>query len=516
MATLTASSTSRPVWWQRAALPFAVALLLAAVTHAALPFDGLYGQDAFAYFRFARAILPHLVSGAPLPDLFWPRGYPAAVAALLPLTGGSPVAGQIVSALACAWAAAATSLLVRALERGHAGRGAAALVAGLAVATSGAVLRSSQVVMADGLALGLAATAILCAVRFGIDRRGPWLVACAAALTWGAVTRWLVGLLALPIALYWLLALRTGVRGPAAQAPAPPRAAQRLSPWVAAAAVVALAVLVPQLMTAHAIPKSLQQHEWLERWNPMNAIARDFQTREGPAHYKLPVGLFYAARLAWPDYLFPGVALFALVGLWSLVRERRWPAVTLLAGWPLVVWLFISGIPYTNPRFLLPTLPAVGALIGIGFAQLAGGASRRRRVVLGALVAASVAAGLVFAVREHARTVVARKNAGLEAVAWLARQVPAEATVLMPGGTLIFEHYSRTKVRDTFLLTSAELTALMARGGPYYYCEDGAEIAARWAGLSPALHQRELRARGLVAVAQHPPYALFRVADTRR
>jgi hypothetical protein len=37
-------------------------------------------QDAYAYFNFARAIGPHLRHGAPLPDLFWPRGYPVAVA----------------------------------------------------------------------------------------------------------------------------------------------------------------------------------------------------------------------------------------------------------------------------------------------------------------------------------------------------------------------------------------------------------------------------------------------------
>jgi hypothetical protein len=95
----------------RAAWPFGLALLIAAVTRLVSPFDGLYGQDVFAYFQFARAIWPHLVHGTPLPDLFWPRGYPIAVAVLLPLAGGGPFAGQLVSALALAWTAAATLLL---------------------------------------------------------------------------------------------------------------------------------------------------------------------------------------------------------------------------------------------------------------------------------------------------------------------------------------------------------------------------------------------------------------------
>jgi hypothetical protein len=85
-----------------------VALAIAAVTWLALPFDGLYGQDDFAYFRFARPIWRHLTRGKPLLLLLWPRAYPAAVALLLPLTAGGPLAGQLVSALACARAAAAT------------------------------------------------------------------------------------------------------------------------------------------------------------------------------------------------------------------------------------------------------------------------------------------------------------------------------------------------------------------------------------------------------------------------
>jgi hypothetical protein len=178
--------------FDHAAWPFALALTIAALAHVARPFDGLYAQDAFAYFRFARAIWPHWLHGAPLPLLFWPRGYPAAVALLLPFTGGSPLAGQLVSALACAWAAAATFLLVRELQetRGDAADPTARIVAGMTVAASGIALRTSQVVMADALTIGLGATALWCAARALRTRRLAWLVPCAVAVAWGAVTRW--------------------------------------------------------------------------------------------------------------------------------------------------------------------------------------------------------------------------------------------------------------------------------------------------------------------------------------
>src|SRR5262249_24539686 len=140
----------------------------------------------------------------------WPRGYPLAVAALLPLTGGGPFAGQLVSALALAWTAAATLLLTGELDRrpGAAPDAVAPAVARLCVAGSGVVLRSSQVVMADGLAIACAATALWCFARHLRAGRGGWLVAAALAVAYGAVTRWQIGLLALPLAVAAVLDAR--------------------------------------------------------------------------------------------------------------------------------------------------------------------------------------------------------------------------------------------------------------------------------------------------------------------
>src|SRR3954453_22497617 len=82
----------------RAALLIAgVAVAAALAARLAWPFDGLYGQDAFAYFRYARAWWLGLRPGEPLPIYYWPAGYPLLVALVLPLFGGSSAAGQVVS-----------------------------------------------------------------------------------------------------------------------------------------------------------------------------------------------------------------------------------------------------------------------------------------------------------------------------------------------------------------------------------------------------------------------------------
>lgn len=479
------------------------ALLVAGSTRLVYPFDGLFGQDAFAYFRFARAIGPHLLHAAPLPDLFWPRGYPIAVAVLLPLAGGGPVAGQVVSTLALAWTAAASLLLSAELERwrGTPPDGVAPAVAGLCVAGSGIVLRSSQQVMADGLAIGCAATALWCFARHLRDRRAGWLVAAALAVAYGAVTRWQIGLIALPLVAAAILDARARRAPPAWGA------------WLVAA-IAGLAVLLPQLWSAHRVPYALEQHEWLQRWSPLNAFRREFATREGPAHHLLPVGVFYLARLGWPDALFPTVGALAVVGAWRLWSERRGVELALLVGWPLVNWAFISGIPYENPRFLWPALPAVGALAGFGARHVVKHFPSRRPL-LGGVLLVSLAVGLVIAAREHGRT-VARKNADRALVDWVDAHVPPGTTLLLPGGGMMIEHYGRTRVHETFLLTPADLSPLLTRECPCYALEDPAATAAGLAGPAPARFFAALRDEaGLTPVAIRGPLVLYRVGPRR-
>jgi hypothetical protein len=497
--------------FDRAAWPFGVVLLIAGVTRLCLPFDGLFGQDAFAYFRFARAIWPHLAHGAPLPDLFWPRGYPAAVAALLPLAGGGPFAGQLVSTLACAVAAAATFLLVRELpglglgpegpkgELPKAELPTARVVAGICAATSGVLLRCSQVVMADGLGVGLSAVTLWCFARHLRTRRGPWLVVCAVALAWGAVTRWQIGLLAFPLGAAALLDRRAG------------RAATSAG-WWGVAALAGLAVLIPQLVAAHAVPHALEQHEWLQKWSPRNALGRDFLNSQGRAQYRFPVGLFYLVRLGWPDALFPTITALAVVGAAALVRARRGVESALLVGWPLVNWAFISGIPYENPRFLWPALPAICALAGIGYRSVRDHLPARSRSWLALALAGSLAAGLGLGAREHATHTVARKNADRAIVDWIDAEVPAGTTLIALGGTLMLEHYGKTRARDIYLLPPDELPALLARECPCLFLDNPAETEGPAVGLRQrALFEALRRDATLTPLATRPPLVLDRL-----
>src|SRR6185436_1767779 len=77
----------------------------------------------------------------------------------------------------------------------------AAWVAGLAVALCGDALRAGLVTMSDALALAGCAAAIWSLARYRRTRRGRWLALVAVALGWATITRWVCGLLAVPMAL---------------------------------------------------------------------------------------------------------------------------------------------------------------------------------------------------------------------------------------------------------------------------------------------------------------------------
>ena len=96
-------------------------------------------------------------------------------------------------------AAACTFLLSRELLPDAPGGRLAAWVAGLAVALCGDALRAGLVTMSDALALACCTAAIWALARYRRTLRGCWLPAAAVALGWGVVTRWVCGLLALPM-----------------------------------------------------------------------------------------------------------------------------------------------------------------------------------------------------------------------------------------------------------------------------------------------------------------------------
>lgn len=498
---------------------FAGALLIRLAAIQFWRFDGLYGQDAFAYLGQAEAIARDLPACAlPPRAFFWPNGYPLLAAMAMGLSGRTESAAQLVNVLCGAALAPLAYALSRSLFREIGVR--AGLIAGLIVAVAGQSVLSSIVIMADIPALFWAALAVWLLLQAlpateqlspeaGSMQRTGLLFLAGLVLGLAVVSRWIYALMVIPFAVYTLYQVR-----------------QRRVRWPALLLPVlgGLIVLLPQVWLSLNRPESLL-HSWLLNWHIGNAWGRRFSHIDGEYTYTLPVALYYLQPLAHPNYLFPPLGLMAVSGLWFLWRDRAWGALILTGGWLAVVYLFLAGIPYENFRFGLTLyLPAV-LLAAAGVESLrmtppllvqrrldTQSARRQWERGLYAVVAVCLLATGMWAVRSTGRFLTAQNRTKTIAHEVAAR-LPAHATVLAFGLTSTLDHYTTLDVVELYDLEEGSLEAATASAAPVYLLLDLENVARQWPGRPPQVNYEWLRAhRVLTPIAELPPYSLFRVS----
>ena len=189
---------------------FALAFGLRVIVIGVSRFDGLYGQDAYAYFDYARGLATGSLSG----PVYWPLGYPVLTSALMVVLGAVPLAGQIASVILgsliapLAYFTSREFYRMRKPDQNEAAVGRrAGIAAGLIVAISGQLTQSSISVMSDVPALFWATASLWAMLRFARLQRGRWLIVSASALALATVTRWAMGVLIVPWAIYVLIIL---------------------------------------------------------------------------------------------------------------------------------------------------------------------------------------------------------------------------------------------------------------------------------------------------------------------
>jgi 4-amino-4-deoxy-L-arabinose transferase-like glycosyltransferase len=489
------------VWvWPALGLVLAVP---AGVLAARRGFDGLYGQDAYAYFDYgALSVRQSIMHMAPLEAFFWPPGYPLLVALASMAIGPVPLAGQIMSLLMGALVPVFTALLVRELwpsER------VLAVLAGLLVALCGQLWQSSIVVMADTTGLALATLSAVALVRYQRTRRLRWLLIASAAVAYAMLARWIYGLVAIPFAAYALWAL--------------PRA----RPWPAvlhalAGAGVAAALLVPVLgppllglLSQPSAPATFAGNLQVYSWSPLNALRRDFFTADGHLAYALPNGVYYAAAPANLAFFGPLLAPWIALGLWAAARAWRGSNILLIVGWAGIVYAFHAGAAWQNFRFTLAYLPPLAILVSAGLLWTWRRVDRR----LGMVLAAICVLGLLTTASGAVRLVsgfIDRKADDLTLVRWVQSETPSGARLLTFGPTLAFRQYTTVPTFDLFDLSPAELEAVLAQPAPTYVLLDEQNVEEQWLGQAPALNWHQLRDQhGVSEIGTAGSFSLFRV-----
>ncbi len=464
----------------------ALAVRVAVIGH--WQFDGLYGQDAFAYFDQAVAIS---TTGIPPTNFFWPNGYPLLMALAMFIVGKSALAGQLISVVCGAALAPLAYMLARELFPQSSSR--AGLIGGLIIAVAGQPILSSIVVMADMPALFWATLSAWMLVRaWRQSRSQAWLIAAGLTLGLAIVTRWLFILLVPVFGLYVLYQLR------------------RAAAWKLIALPIACGALivVPQVMISLNRPEGLL-HSWLLGWSPANALRSTFDNVDGHFEYKLPTGIYYAEPAGNPAYLFP---LFGLAAVWGIVRlwrTRRWDALILLVGWSGLVYVFLAGIPYQNFRFGLTLYTPIVVLAGFGASDLWDRV--HVRWIVPAIMAASLIAMLLWAY-PLLNDFLTQQNQSKAVVQQVEQQLPPDATLITFGLTLTARHYTHLDVIELFDQTADSLDTLARHRSPTFLLIDMANIEQQWRGREPDVNVRWLRDHTtLMPVAVYLSYTLFQV-----
>lgn len=333
-----------------AALLFILLALIRLLLPHGLTFNGLYGQDSYAYLAQSRAWLAWMQGGPAPPEFFWPEGYPILGAVLgMVFPVGIAMLLQLISMLSASAILYFSIRLGRGLFPNLRWTGA---IMFLIIGLSPWGLRSGMLVMSDSLGVALLAAAGWWAWCYAKDQKAKYLLGAGLALGLAVSVRY-------PLALPGLLPMAVVGWG----------ARKHKDLRVVIFPLAVAAVVFAHFSLHKEMEGGLAGHHFLSDWSPANWFRRDFAMQDGQFHYSSP-NLIYALGGFWHPGLV-GLGLVAIpLGIWwkVFVRDRR---LLVLAGSMLVYLLFLAGIPFQNPRFLLPMLPFAGLLYLPVLARLA-------------------------------------------------------------------------------------------------------------------------------------------------
>ena len=517
------------------------------------PFDGLYGQDSYAYYYQARELWSG-IWGTPSPTwpfaseglYHWPVGYHLLIMAGFFLTGEDPTGGRLLTLALAALQPVFVALLARLAWRGSTPLQsyAAGVAAGLVMLTAGVYTRAGLTLMADIPTIFWATASMCCLLQAwppgseGHARQGgrtAWAVAFGAALGLAILTRYISALFLAPVTLYlliWYWKRRAAVQ------PESRRRRIYLLPVVALAAC--LCSLLPQVVYSISRGVSTVDTSGAIVWRLDNFLRTTMSGPDGTATYTQPMAQFYfvdpliavSAGFLSPLYL-PALAL----GLATLLRGRQWGVISLLLAWWLVPAAFFSGGLYQAHRFIVMYLPPIALLVGVGAATALGAVTTvirekgrtglRMGVAIVALVLlAGVATGVVQSSRAAYRQVTELANIKSSELAVVAaarqaasepRSIQGKPRAVVFGISAALYHYTGWQILDIYNHDESEMARFLTGDGPMLAVVPERSMTTQWAATPSGERWAWLQANyALQERGSVGDYKIYRVSQASR
>ncbi len=452
-------------------------------------FDGLYGQDSFAYRTLASSLANPETRHEALASRTSP-GYPM-VMALAP--GPESRAGQWVSLASAVLLVLGCTALLAEIEPGVEWSGY--LAAGLVIACSGLVWQLAVSVMSDLWTMALVVWGLVLWIRSTRSGRTWRVQLTAGALLLGlAVIARPAALVFVPIA--GLLELAAW-RGESVW-----RRFSRLA--------IAALVMVPQWTVWMLGPGAVavMQHSFLTDWSLGHVVglgeAADQRGWGGVLRSSM---LFYVLGAGHPEIFGVFAALIPL-GLIRVLRSRRsWSSLVVVVIWPALVALFLAGFSMRNTRFALMLVVPLAILVALGVQWLLARATFRRSW-LAAGVLLGVCVQMVGGV-DRVSQFLSMKDQDLAAVRHADEWLKAGDAIVAFDLTATADHYTDREVIELYDVERTRWARVLAEPETHHVLVDREDVAKRWNDQQIARDLAKLEETGWAPVHQTGRWTLL-------
>jgi hypothetical protein len=296
-------------------------------------FNGLYGQDAFEYLRFAKSLRALIIDHSSPGDFPWPPGYPLAGAILSMVTVSVPFALQLVSAIGVsvtAW------FSLRILKVFHKDDALAASYVLLFLCLSPFMMKAGVLCMSDTACAACISGYFFHAIKYRkLDH--------ARSLLWmflfGALAFMFryasVPLLLVPFC--WVL---------------PKIKREKHTGYLVAGFLLALIITLPYLALHITDPLAMFSLGTVSEWSFGNYFQSSFDTIDGKHAYAV-INVLYVFALPFHPGFFSAGILFLLL---LIPGQKLYSTEKMLLLSFVVYALFLAGMPMQSQRFMLPAL----------------------------------------------------------------------------------------------------------------------------------------------------------------
>lgn len=437
-------------------------------------FDGLYGQDAYAYLEYSKKFYEAIANFQIPPQFYWPIGYSALASVFTIFTiGNFGLASLIVSLNSGSLCAGFVYLLAYELASGINvnERKKFSLYAGLITAFAPVLVKSSIVIMSDSLSLMFASWAMWQFVKYFNEQKPLHLISSSAFLALAVMTRYGYAFLIVPMALYSIYYLiKSGINK------------IKLSRDLFLALITGVIIFSPQLyyILHYGIPNFHSENGlgvWPTTWNFLNFIRKDFTTFDGTMHYTFWNGLYNLSPVFHPMYLSIFGITF-LIGGYYIVKKKAYAFLILTLSWILIYYIYFSGSPFQALRFLMSFLPAMALVSAFGISEL-----KIKNQLKNILLYAGLLVLILYSFY-HMSTFSKQKNNELEVVNAVINYVPDSSTVFSFDVTMAVNHYTKLNAIELFNVKENEIkNKIDSSGHDVYFILPIENIKSQWAGL---------------------------------